>query len=329
MHHSKLSVVIPMYNTSRFIEDCIQSVLNQNYNNIEIIIIDDCSIDDSYQRVQDLYGKHPSVRIEQMEINSGAGGARNRGLSLASGEYISFLDSDDAWHSSFIELMLTELINTNSNIVSCLDSRFSDAPNISSLLEKKSFKSITPIESLLLAESACKKIYKIDYLRENNIRFPEYMTAEDALFTPLSLSFAGTIRHIDLPLYLYRLAHSTSVTKSGKAIEDGLNILSQILSHPLITNEIKIFMTQKKIVGYIRRNATLSPRKALAHIQSYEIISTCLSCIISENGDTYLCGKDKQAWASIYQYLLTQNRFYLIVLYFRFFNRLRRLKRAH
>jgi glycosyltransferase involved in cell wall biosynthesis len=98
-----VSVVIPAYNVSRFIDAAISSVLNQTYKNIEIIVVDDCSTDDTAERITE-YGD--KVRFVRHEINQGATAARNTGINVCRGELVAFLDGDDKWAPGKLEIFV-------------------------------------------------------------------------------------------------------------------------------------------------------------------------------------------------------------------------------
>lgn len=92
-----VSIIIPMYNAALFIEETIQTVLQQTYSNIEIIVVDDCSTDASYDVVSQLCQQHENISLLQNRKNSGVGFSRNAGVRHAKGRFISFLDADDLW----------------------------------------------------------------------------------------------------------------------------------------------------------------------------------------------------------------------------------------
>ncbi|MDE6946675.1 MAG: glycosyltransferase family 2 protein [Anaeroplasmataceae bacterium] len=104
---SKISVIMPAYNASKYIGKAIMSVIKQNYSNLELIIIDDCSSDNTSEIIQQFQQNYENIVYIKMENNSGVAKARNKGLSIASGQYIAFLDSDDVW----LEDKLTKQIN--------------------------------------------------------------------------------------------------------------------------------------------------------------------------------------------------------------------------
>lgn len=99
-----VSVIIPMYNSEKYIEDCINSVINQTYRNLEIIVIDDCSSDSSTEIVSNM--KDSRLKIIRLLENKGVSNARNKGVELAEGDYICFIDSDDIWVKNKIEKQL-------------------------------------------------------------------------------------------------------------------------------------------------------------------------------------------------------------------------------
>ena len=91
-----VSIVTPLYNSSRYVRDTIESVINQSYTDWELILIDDCSTDDTVEQIQ-CFLTNRKIRLLQLELNSGAAVARNVGIESARGRYVAFLDSDDCW----------------------------------------------------------------------------------------------------------------------------------------------------------------------------------------------------------------------------------------
>ena len=108
MERNLITVIIPTYNRAHLIKDAAYSVLNQSYKNIELIIIDDCSTDDTAEVVKSI--NDPRLNYHRLEKNSGACIARNKGIELARGDYISFNDSDDKWLENKLEEQLEFLL---------------------------------------------------------------------------------------------------------------------------------------------------------------------------------------------------------------------------
>ena len=93
----EISVIVPLYNARKYLQEAVDSVLSQTFQDFEIIVIDDCSTDGSWELANRLYGEHEKVSLYRHECNMTAGGARNTGLEHAQGKYIAFLDSDDLY----------------------------------------------------------------------------------------------------------------------------------------------------------------------------------------------------------------------------------------
>ncbi|PMC80216.1 glycosyl transferase [Aerococcus viridans] len=107
-----VSIITPVYNAESFIADTIDSVINQTYKNFEMILVDDCSTDDS-KLVIDKYSSDSRIKYVKLSENSGAAVARNKGIELATGRYISFIDSDDVWHKDKLKKQLCFMRDNN------------------------------------------------------------------------------------------------------------------------------------------------------------------------------------------------------------------------
>ena len=113
-----ITVVMPNYNGHRFVEQAIDSVLNQTYPNFELLVVDDCSKDDSLQLVQQKEQRDDRVRVIALEHNAGVANARNVGIKEAKGKFIALLDNDDLWTEDKLERQLA-LANKGADIVYC------------------------------------------------------------------------------------------------------------------------------------------------------------------------------------------------------------------
>ena len=106
MTESLVSVIIPTYNSSKSIVETLDSVLNQTHEKIEVIVVDDCSTDDTVSKIQEIERDNKNISLYQLSENSGVSQARNLGLDKANGEYIAFLDSDDVWLKDKLEYQI-------------------------------------------------------------------------------------------------------------------------------------------------------------------------------------------------------------------------------
>lgn len=126
-----ISIITPTYNCGRYIGETIESVLNQSYQNWEMIIVDDCSVDNTKEVVEEYVEQDKRIKYYLLEVNSGAAVARTKAMELASGEYMAFLDSDDLWMPDKLERQISfmkindynftctayEQINENGNLL--------------------------------------------------------------------------------------------------------------------------------------------------------------------------------------------------------------------
>ena len=112
-----ISIVIPVYNTEKYISRCIESIVEQGLENYELIIVDDCSIDHSYQILKDWKEKHSQIKLFQNEKNMGAGFTKNKGLNLCTGKYICFVDSDDWIKKNSLKSLLELAEETNCDAI--------------------------------------------------------------------------------------------------------------------------------------------------------------------------------------------------------------------
>lgn len=113
MEDKLVSIVTPVYNAERFIKKTMESVLNQTYENLELILIDDCSQDKSEELIQKELIRDPRIKYVRLNENSGAAVARNKGIEMAQGRYIAFIDSDDVWKSDKLEKQLDFLMRND------------------------------------------------------------------------------------------------------------------------------------------------------------------------------------------------------------------------
>jgi len=108
-----VSVITPVYNAGKVIEKTLHSIFNQTYKEIEIVLVDDCSKDNSQEVIIGYLDEHPEIIYYRQETNQGAGAARNKALELATGQYVAFLDADDTWHPEKIEKQIKLLKEKN------------------------------------------------------------------------------------------------------------------------------------------------------------------------------------------------------------------------
>ena len=115
----KISIITPAYNCEKYLPDAVKSVLSQTFTDWELLIIDDCSKDNTYRYMKKLAEKDKRIRIFQNKVNSGAAATRNYGVRLARGEWIAFLDGDDLWREDKLEKQLAVAGRAGADIIYC------------------------------------------------------------------------------------------------------------------------------------------------------------------------------------------------------------------
>lgn len=131
----KLSVIIPIYNAEKYLHRCIKSILNQTYTNIEIILVNDGSKDNSAKICEEYAKKNKNI-IYVSKQNEGPGPARNKGIEIATGDFIGFVDSDDFIYKEMYFEMLREAVKNDADVVQC---GYFKADEMGNILNEKSF----------------------------------------------------------------------------------------------------------------------------------------------------------------------------------------------
>ncbi len=216
-----ISIIIPVYNVENYIEKCVKSLLEQTYHNIEIILINDGSTDNS-GAVCDSLAKTDSRIVVIHQDNAGVSAARNAALDIMKGDFVTFIDSDDYVDSYFIECLYNALTKNNADISTCGHYRvefdgslkkiyhLSDNPEAIICMSGKESIMNMFYEKICSASSG-SKLYKRELF--NELRFPGYVMGEDTFVVYHTFKESKLIAHTNKPLYYY-VQHSASVTNS-------------------------------------------------------------------------------------------------------------------
>lgn len=212
-----VTIIIPIYNVEKYLKKCLDSVVNQTYQNLEIILINDCSPDHSKQIAEQYERKYQNIKLINNDINLGLGESRNIGLSLANGDYIYFLDSDDWIHETAIQKLVTIALEYQAKLVeSSYQMTFGNFPikrqSTHPVLTKKNFKE-NPQLFYNNQGYVCCKMYQTDII--GNLRFPKKIIFEDIPFTGALLTKVEESIKTNEKLYFYR-RHPSSITFSSK-----------------------------------------------------------------------------------------------------------------
>lgn len=222
----KLSVIVPCYNVEEFIRECLNSLVNQTYKNIEVIMVDDGSPDNTGTILDEYDKKYTNFHAIHTE-NGGLSAARNAGLPYITGEYMAFVDSDDVVLENAYELLIGSLMQTGSEMASGFVQRFNSHRVYSSGLHKKAIPetrlktNINESTFLVYDTTAWNKVYKSELFLNNNLRFPVGLTYEDI---PVSMQLHLLAKSVDViaePVYLWRVRESSnqSITQKRESLK--------------------------------------------------------------------------------------------------------------
>lgn len=273
----KISVIVPIYNTGKYLSKCLYTLINQTFKDIEIIIINDCSTDNS-KKILESYKKYKNIKIFHNDINKGIGYTRNIGLDNAKGEYISFIDSDDFVDLTMYEKMYKKALKDNLDMVVC---RFHK------LLEKDdgSFEELDPKYGIPYFENTSlkynpnlllqinlapwNKLYKKS-LFTNDVRFPEDLKYEDAIVVVKAMARSKKIGMLEDKLNYYLVRNNSESTVMDERVFDIITINQYIyeeLKRQNYYEEIKHYVEEKIVqsISYYIKQQQYQKNKTIAN----------------------------------------------------------------
>jgi glycosyltransferase involved in cell wall biosynthesis len=210
-----ISVVIPVYNGEQYVASCLDNMMVQSYKNLEIIVVDDGSVDKSAEITQ----KYPVKLISHGE-NRGLSAARNTGIDTAQGEYIHFMDVDDSINNDYYREMVKAITETGADIA-CSGVINEPKPHRSILFKEQIL--LTTVPNKLKATNVGKRgyvwryLFSVNLLKKHNLRFEEGRFIEDLLFSLPAVYLSGKIVTVPNAIYRYILRENSIMTKKEKS----------------------------------------------------------------------------------------------------------------
>ena len=214
----EISIIIPVYNSEKYLEKCLESMKNQTFKDIEVICINDGSTDKSLQ-ILESFVEHDNRIVILNQKNHGVAAARNNGLYHATGKYIMFCDSDDFYEPNMCEVMLKTMLDNKLDIVKCSTNVFIEdksnrninlIQNYQDGLNKTGIFSLNDCNNkLLFGHDIWNKIFKKSIIDNYYILFPEKTWCEDRAFIMKYLAVSGKAQIIADKLYNYRLSNNS------------------------------------------------------------------------------------------------------------------------
>lgn len=264
MSDIKVSIVVPVYNAEKTLVNCVATLINQTLKEIEIILVNDCSTDNSFLAMELLRDKFPDkIRIVDSKINQGAGGARNLGLQYAIGDYIGFVDSDDIVSVEMFEKLYKEAIRTGYDVIDC--GFYDEAKDKAMIFTSDDLTGIlsTDQRNRLIASGGyiVTKLFKADYVRSHEFVFRKNVILEDCEIVAYVFATCTSLGNVKEVLYNYK-NYDTSSSKimktekycfnSFEAIKALYFRLSPLQNYESIRESVEYAMIQLYLFTIIR-----------------------------------------------------------------------------
>lgn len=281
-----ISIIIPVYNVEAYLKQCLDSIINQTLKNIEIICVDDGSTDNSLNILKEYQEKDNRIIILQQQ-NQYAGIARNNGLKVAKGKYLSFLDSDDFFELDMLEKMYKQAIKDRADIVICgwkgydnLLKRDVSIHNIDQKYVKAS--PFSPVQFSKELFDICKpnpwtKLFDRQFFIQNSLKFEDCICCNDLTCICTAMVIAKKITILDETPIHYRFGHNTSITSHRN--ENFRSVLYAIKKLEKNLNDLNVYDTfkqtfiKKAAVSYNFGGNNSEKAKAAIEILSPELYS--------------------------------------------------------
>ena len=256
----KLSVIVPVYNTSKYLKKCLDSILNQTFQDIELILVDDGSTDNSYSILEEYKKKYPKKIVLLQKENGGQGSARNLGLKHAKGDYITFVDSDDTIDKNMYDEMYNLAIKRKYDIVVCGLQDYYEQNNSTQEISLNLKEEVSIPEALLKSvPSVVNKIYHRSLFK--NMLFNETIWYEDFPYSMELIVNAKKIGYIDKPFYQYfhrvkSTMHNENITRNLdilKAYDDLLDYLKENKLYDKYQEELSFLLLKEIYISTINR----------------------------------------------------------------------------
>lgn len=254
-----ISIIVPVYNVELFLDDCVKSIVNQTYKNIEILLIDDGSKDNSGKMCDEYAKTDNRIKVIHKQ-NGGLSDARNYGIKKATGYYIMFVDSDDIISENIVSSLIQAINKSNSDVSVCNLTHFQDGdlPLFSDVKNVEDLSGKEALEDLLyqnfISTSSCAKLYKKGSI--SGITFVKGQRFEDNEFLFKVFSSVNKVTYVNANLYGYRHREKSITTdmfseKDFDIIDIGKKILNEIKDENLkkaaiayqCTNAFRIYLT--------------------------------------------------------------------------------------
>lgn len=255
----KVSIVVPVYNTGKYLKECLDSLVNQTFEDTEIICINDGSTDNSLEVLEEYKDKYFNISIYSQK-NSGLSITRNNGIKYSNGDYIYFMDSDDILELNAIEelyniasendldFLIFKLINFSDETKERYPIKYYEMPFLKKWADEVFNLEDIGAKALHIAVSAPGKFFKRDFIKD--MKFPEHLIYEDNVFFAEAMLRANRVSFYDKHLYNRRIRENSITQKANLKSADAIKIMNLIMELSKkygVYEEYKYALWDKKI----------------------------------------------------------------------------------
>ncbi len=301
MNKYKVSIIIPVYNMDKFIKECLTSIINQSLKNIEIICIDDCSIDKSSEIINSFVKKDSRFKYIKLEKNSGSGIARNMGISNAKGTFIHFMDPDDFYYNDkVLEKLYFAATENDVNIVAGNMLAYNTLEEKRGIFIQELHFSCSKLYNFKEEYPSCfgyqSFLFKRSLLLDKSIYFPDYLRRQDPVFF-LNVMLENELFYgIDEYVYVYRLFYkkiSWDERKVIDALKSYIDNFSKLISKGLTKHFFSEFNEFKSLVleneeSFKKNENIMNYYKKVINLISYQFFKERASTNLLEHEKEFI-----------------------------------------
>ena len=284
-----LSIIIPIYNSSRYLQPCLQSIANQSYQDIEVLLINDGSTDDSLDICNQFVQRDPRFKIFT-KSNGGVSSARNFGITKITGEWVLFVDSDDLLFTDSIETLYNGALQNNIDMVMCGYEEYDQNDKLCYFIKERTTEILTKEQGIMQLFKPkyyryqgflWNKLLKCSIIKENGLRFNENIYFnEDRLFLfEYLLKTKGSVFYNTQPVYKYFLRNGSAMFRLDNGKYDpkfrtdmkAMSIIMQKAKEHSIDRDIILQIKQWTVWSYDRIVSTIKKTKGNNNRQLHDI----------------------------------------------------------
>lgn len=272
------SIIVPAYNAEAYLGECVRSILAQTCSDYELIIVDDGSTDATGDIAHCFAKCDGRIRIVR-QANRGLSAARNAGVDIAKGQFVAFVDADDALHPYFLEYAIGELTKAKADIFSCPFLRI-ETKDWRELRPQHDCQVIRPadaIEAILYQRknfigSACAHVFRAEIVKSE--RFTEGILYEDLDFFYRAYELAGKITHTDFPFYFYRVNQQSTLHVFKDKRLDVLKVTDRIVTNYCDSPRLRLAAIDRRFAANFNMFVLCARYKHLSKDSCWQVIKT-------------------------------------------------------